>query len=98
MSTGICIFTDCNRILSDGVCSVVSTFFELVFCGAEFSLPLETETKIPTSKTTFTIISAKHALAFVVYRKPRDEDEAARLEPIVVVVSDPAVQKPCFII
>lgn len=98
MSTGICIFTSCNRILSDRVCSVVSTFVELVFCGAELALPPDTETKIPTSKTAFTIINAKHALPFFVYRNPRDEDEAARLEPIAVVVSDPAVQKPCFII
>lgn len=76
----------------------MSTFVELVFCGAELALPPGTETKIPTSKTAFTIINAKHALPFFVYRNPRDEDEAARLEPIAVVVSDPAVQKPCFII
>ena len=82
-STGILsIFTDCNRIFSDGVFPLGTSVAASVFLGGEMTL-LEAETKIPMINNAFTNNSAKHALALLEDSQCQD-DPVFVPEPIVV--------------
>lgn len=65
-------------------------FVELVLLGDSFTL-LVAERKIPTIKSTFTIINAKHTLAFLVDRQVNRCDDNWFVSGMVRIVIYPTV-------